>query len=152
MQARRATRLAVWSWTRSRLVFASCRNSTGNRAALAALHAVDDFNTRNDVFVHVRCLLSGPIHTAHVMRGNARQRPLTRVAVLIKRRHTCIAPLHSHCARCRALPDVVQRKSRQVWFERHFNAVITHHDARWRVATRVYVHCCSSSSQLSGWK
>jgi len=133
MQARWATWLAVWSWTRSRLVFASCRNITGNCAALAALHAVDDFSMRNEVFIHVRCLLPGPIHTAHVTRVNAWQRPLMRVAVLIKCRHTCIAPLHSHCTRCRALPDVVQRKSRQVWFEHHFNAVITHHP--WRTLT-----------------
>jgi len=114
MQARRAMRLAVWAWTRSRLVFASFRNSTGNRAALAALHAVDDFNRRNNVFVHVRCLLPGPIHTAHVTRVNVRQRPLTRVDVCCRSNQTQ-AHLYSTVAfTFRTLPRVAKRHATQI--------------------------------------
>ena len=97
--------------------FRILRNSTGNRAALAALHAVDDFNTRNDVFVDVRsvrCLLAGPIHTVHVTRVNARQRPLTRVDVRCRSNQTQ-AHLYSTVAfTFRMLPRVAGCRAMQI--------------------------------------
>ena len=136
MQARRATRLAVWSWTRWRLVFASCRNSTGNRAALAALHAVDDFNTRNDVFVHVRCLLPGPVHTAHVTCVNERQRPLTRVDV-----RCSFNQMQAHLYRIvaftlRTLPRIAGRRAMQIKTGLIWASFWRSYNAPWRMLTR----------------
>ena len=82
-------------------------------------------------------------------RVNTRQRPLTRVDVHYRSNQTHVnAPLHSPCARWRVLTDV---RTNQDKFDLSVMWRVTHHDARWRAATRVNARCRSSSSHLSGW-
>jgi len=87
-----------------------------------------------------RCLLPGPIHTAHEMRINVRQRPLTRVDVRCRSNQTQ-AYLYSTIAfTLRTLSHVAGRRATQIKTGLIWVSFWRSYNAPWRTLMHGNVH------------